>query len=65
MRTSKVRGGHLGPDGTLVKLLQQVPVLEHLAVPNATLDNELLNPNDADVCFRCLFGCEIVEPVDA
>jgi hypothetical protein len=41
VRTVKVRGGHLGPDGTLVKLLQQVPMIGHLVVPLATLDSEL------------------------
>ena len=41
VRTVKVRGGHLGPDGTLVKQLQQVVTLGHLVVPVATLDSEL------------------------
>ena len=41
VRTVKVRGGHLGPDGTLVKQLQQVVTLDHLVVPAATLDSEL------------------------
>ena len=41
VRTVKVRGGHLGPDGTLVKQLQQVVTLGPLVVPAATLDNEL------------------------
>ena len=41
VRTVKVRGGHLGPDGALVKQLQQVVILDHLVVPAATLDSEL------------------------
>ena len=41
VRTAIVRCGQLGPDGTLVKPLQQVPMNGHLVVPLATLDNEL------------------------
>ena len=41
VRTVKVRGGHLGPDGTLVKQLQQVMTLGPLVFPAATLDSEL------------------------
>ena len=61
----KFVGGHLGLGGTLTKALQQVPVLGHLAVPDATLDNELLTQNDADVCFNVYFRYGIVEPADA
>ena len=41
VQTAIVRCGHLGPDGTLVKQLQQVVTLGPLVVPAATLDNEL------------------------
>ena len=41
VRTVLVRSGHLGPDGALVKQLQQVVILDHLVVPAATLDSEL------------------------
>ena len=41
VRTVLVRGGHLGPDGALVKQLQQGVILDHLVVPAATLDSEL------------------------
>ena len=52
-------------DGTLVKPTQQVLVDVPLAVPPATLDNELQPNNDADGASICLLGVEIVEPVDA
>ena len=41
VRTVKVRGGHLGPDGALFKQLQQVVTLGPLVVPAATQDSEL------------------------
>ena len=51
----KFVGGHLGLDGTLVKPLQLVPMLGHLAVPDATLDNEL-QPKMMPMCAsECLF----------
>jgi hypothetical protein len=41
VRTITVRCGHLGLDGQLVTQLQQGVVHGHLAVPLATLDNEI------------------------
>ena len=41
VRTTIVRCGHLGLDGTFVKPLQQVPMDGPLVVPLATLDSEL------------------------
>ena len=56
-------GGHLGPGGTLVKPLQQEPVLGPLAVPVATLDSELQpinDTNDANDVSVCLLGVELL-----
>ena len=41
VRTAIVPCGHLGPDGALVKQLQQVVILDHRVVPAVTLDSEL------------------------
>ena len=60
MRTVKVRGGHLGPDGTLVKPLQQEPMLGPLVVPVATLDSELQPINDANDASVILLGVELL-----
>ena len=72
MRTTTVRCGHLGIDGQLVKQLQQGVVHGHLAVPPATLDNELYHVNDdasemgskyvfSDMsCRTCSGMCEII-----
>ena len=51
MRTTIVRCIHLVFDGLLVAQLQQGVVHSHLAVPLATLDNELyhLNKDASDV----------------
>ena len=65
VRTTIVRGGQFRLSGTLVKPTQQVLVDVPLAVPPATLDNELQPNNDADGASICLLGVEIVEPVDA
>jgi hypothetical protein len=46
MRTIIVRCGHLGLDGLLVTQLQQGVVHGRLAVPLATLDNELYHVNN-------------------
>jgi hypothetical protein len=51
-------GGHLGPGGTLVKLLQQGPVLEPLAVPLATLDSKLQPNNMPMMCFSMFIRYE-------
>jgi hypothetical protein len=48
VRTTIVRCSHLGLDGLLVKQLQQGVVHGHLAVPLATLDNELQPINDTN-----------------
>ena len=65
VRTTTVRCGHLGLDGQLVKQLQQGVAHGHLAVPPATLDNELQPNNMPMMCFSMFIRCEIVEPVDA
>jgi hypothetical protein len=59
----KFFGSQLRLDGARVKLLQQVPVVEPLAVPLATLDSKLQPNNMPMMCFSSLFRCGIVEPV--
>ena len=65
VRTTIVRCGQYGLDGTLVKPLQQVPMNGPLVVPLATLDSELQPVEMIPRCqwlLRYIFRCGIVEP---
>ena len=63
VRTTIVRGGQFRLGGTFVKPTQQVLVDVPLAVPPATLDNELQpvkRYQDADDCFDIYYGMELL-----